>query len=195
MRTLYAGVALLLMCSVLTSCANTSSFSSSPLVKRPTYIYSEQTFNYRGTQVTYIEGGNQKGETIIFLHGVLGDSHTWRLTMKDFEKDYHVMAIDLPGFGKSDKGDHLPLSISYYAEMVREFIQVKDLNQPTLTGVSIGGHVALYYAVNFSETISRAVITGSVGVDRDMTWSDSILYGALWNDFMLRHIFFETEKT
>ncbi len=170
------------------SCAKTPPIENllDPNIRRPDYIYPEQYFDFRDAKVCYIEGGNPEGEPVLFLHGVLGDSHTWRKTMKALEGKYHVYAIDLPGYGKSDKGSHLPMSISYYADLIWEFIRKKKLDHPTIVGVSLSGHIVLYYALNFPETIDRAVVAGSVGVDREMRWYENIHYAVQWNDFVIK---------
>jgi pimeloyl-ACP methyl ester carboxylesterase len=170
----------------LISCAHSS--NNHNYSRRPDYIYPEKFFTYRDAKVCYIEGGNPEGKPVIFLHGVLGDSHTWRLTMKVMEKDYHVYAIDLPGYGKSEKGAHLPMSISYYAELIHDFIEMKHLDHPVLVGASLSGHIVLYYALNFPETISKAAVAGSVGVDPKMRWYEEIQYAHLWNDFVIKRV-------
>jgi len=176
---------LLISISFLNACAH-SPQPPDRMIGRPDYIYSEKYFKYQETRVVYIEGGNKSGQSIIFLHGVLGTSHTWRLTMKALAEDYHVIAIDLPGYGKSEKGGHLPLTISYYANLIHEFIEWKDLEESVLVGTSLGGHIALYYAINFPYTISKAVVVGTVGVDRDMKWYEDITYALLWNEPVLK---------
>ena len=152
---------------LIASCAYTPPAENikDPRIRRPAYIYPEKYFEYNGAKVCYIEDGNPEGNPVIFLHGVLGDSHTWRLTMKALEKEYRVFAIDLPGYGKSDKGARLPMSISYYAELIYDFIKMKRLDHPTVVEASLGGHIVLYYAINFPETIKSAAVVGSVGID------------------------------
>ena len=168
---------------LFTSCAHSPQVS--PRVKRPTYIYPERYFDYKGAKVCYVDAGKPDGEPIIFLHGVLGDIHLWRKTMKALEKDYRVLAIDLPGYGKSDKGEQIPMSISYYAGVIHEFIELKQLKKPALAGVSLSGHIVLYYALNFPDEISKAVVAGSVGVDREMKWYEEMEYAALWHNFII----------
>ena len=178
---------LFLVSFIFVSCAH-DFVSYNPDAKRPDYIYPEQFFHYRGAKVCYIEGGNPRGKPVIFLHGVLGDIHTWRLTMKALERDFHVFAIDLPGYGKSDKGARLPMSISYYAELIYDFIKKKRLGHPTVVGASLSGHIVLYYAINFPETLRSAVVVGSVGIDPEMRWYEEVQYANLWNDFVIKRV-------
>ncbi len=168
------------------SCAHSSQVS--PQVKRPAYIYPERSFDYKGAKVCYVDAGKPDGEPIIFLHGVLGDVHLWRKTMKALEKDYRVLAIDLPGYGKSDKGEQIPMSISYYAGLIHDLIELKQLKKPVLAGVSLSGHIVLYYALNFPDEIGKAVVVGSVGVDREMRWHEELEYAALWHNFIIDKI-------
>ena len=176
---------ILLAVFIFSSCAHQGAVPET-LVKRPTYIYPEKYFNYNGARICYVDAGKRDGQPVIFLHGVLGDIHTWRKTMKALEKDYRVIAIDLPGYGKSDKGAQIPMSISYYTEMIRHFAEIKHLEKPSLVGVSLSGHIVLYYALNFPHEINKAVVVGAVGVDREMRWYEQIEYAALWNDFIIK---------
>jgi len=181
--------AVCLLPCVLSACVRFDNRDGVKYVRAP-YSYAEKYFNYDGARVCYIEDGNRSGEPIIFIHGITEDSNVWRLTMKALEKDYHVIGIDLPGYGKSEKGAHLPLSISWYSGMIQSFVGRKKLGRVTLVGNSIGGHIVLYTALNYPQILSRAVLVGSTGVDRDMNWYEWMAYTFLWNNLPMKNILY-----
>jgi pimeloyl-ACP methyl ester carboxylesterase len=98
------------------------------------------------------------GETIVFLHGLLGSSKSWAFQFERLSRNYRVVAWDAPGFGQSEM---VPASIDAYAETLREF--VANVGQPnvSLVGHSMGGTVATRLAATFPELVSRLVLSCS----------------------------------
>jgi pimeloyl-ACP methyl ester carboxylesterase len=72
-----------------------------------------------GIKAYYEESG--KGEPICLLHGFSASSHTWRKIVPVLSKDFHVYALDLKGFGKSDKPYDGDYSIWAFVDWVNEF--------------------------------------------------------------------------
>ncbi len=84
-----------------------------------------------------------QGRPILLLHGFASSSYTWHAIIPELAKNHRVIAIDLRGFGASDKplDDHY--SIEDQAEAVRAFIEQEDLRNLTIIGHSFGGGVTL----------------------------------------------------
>lgn len=53
-------------------------------------------------KVSYYEGGSQGAETVVLVHGFGADKSTWLWFARELTERYHVIAVDLPGFGDSD---------------------------------------------------------------------------------------------
>lgn len=109
--------------------------------------YGQLSFRSRG-----------EGETIVFLHGLLGSSKSWAFQFEHFSLNYWMIAWDAPGFGQSEM---VPASIDAYVEALREF--VANIGQPkvSLVGHSMGGTVAACFATTFPELVSRLVLSCS----------------------------------
>lgn len=78
----------------------------------------------QGIKIHYVESGNPKNKLMVFVHGFPEFWYSWRHQLKEFSKDYHVIAIDQRGYAESDK----PTRVSDYHmdEMVsdlREFVR------------------------------------------------------------------------
>lgn len=107
----------------------------------------------------YIEtkGGE---ETILLLHGLFGSLSNFTGLMNSFGKKYNVVAPVLPVL-------ELPLfkvSVSAIAEYVNGFIQHKGFSKTHLVGNSLGGHVALVYALENPSKVKSLTLTGSSGL-------------------------------
>jgi pimeloyl-ACP methyl ester carboxylesterase len=88
-----------------------------------------------------------KGEPILLLHGFGASTYTWRYIRNDLARTHRVIAVDMKGFGRSDK----PLDTAYspldQARQIADLVQQRDLRRLTLVGHSYGGAVALAAAL------------------------------------------------
>jgi pimeloyl-ACP methyl ester carboxylesterase len=87
------------------------------------------------------------GPTVLLIHGFGTNTFTWRHVMPDLARDHRVIAVDLKGFGKSDKPIDEHYSARDQAELLIELILARDLRNLTLIGHSFGGGVALLLAL------------------------------------------------
>lgn len=111
-------------------------------------------------KINYEEIGN--GEPLILLHGWKNDLMVWNsitLTLGS----YRVIAIDLPGFGKSDFPSR-PWAVKDYAEFLKAFLDKIEISKTNLIGHSFGGRVAIKFSVLFPEKVSKLVLIDSGGI-------------------------------
>lgn len=63
-----------------------------------------QIFNsFQGINIHYVAKGDPKNPLIIFVHGFPEFWFSWRYQLNEFGKDYYAVALDLRGYGQSDK--------------------------------------------------------------------------------------------
>jgi pimeloyl-ACP methyl ester carboxylesterase len=98
------------------------------------------------------------GETIVFLHGLLGSSKSWAFQFERLSRNYRMIAWDAPGFGQSEM---VPVSIDAYAEALGEFVRNVGRPKVSLVGHSMGGTVAARFAATFPDLVSRLVLSCS----------------------------------
>ena len=115
-----------------------------------------------GGRVAVYRAGPADAEAIVLVHG-LGTpaARDWGLVIPALARRYQVIALDLPGFGNSSKGNY------YYTP--DSFARALDavLKQParfTLVGHSMGAGVAIAYAAAHPERVSHLVLVDAAGV-------------------------------
>jgi len=98
-------------------------------------------------QLSYHEYGDPKNKTLLFLHGFGESKETWRFLTPKLSENYHLVLVDLKGFGDSPKIKDDAYSVYDHAHVVASFLKNKNLKEVTLVGRSFGGGVALVLAL------------------------------------------------
>lgn len=88
------------------------------------------------------------GRPLLLLHGFGASTYTWRRLVPLLDDHYRVIAVDMKGFGQSDKPLDERYSLRDQAEVIATFIRRMDLKRLTLIGHSFGGGVALLLALD-----------------------------------------------
>lgn len=106
----------------------------------------------------YIEEG--EGEVLVLLHGLMGALSNWEEVIKEFSTRYKVIIPMLPLY-------EMPIittGVKSLSSFLAKFVKFKNLNDFTLIGNSLGGHVALLYVLNHPEKVKTMVLAGSSGL-------------------------------
>ena len=107
---------------------------------------------------TYIEEG--EGEILLLLHGLFGALSNWKDVLDRFSGNYKVVIPMMPIY----EMPVLSTSVKGLAKFVDSFVRHKKYERVTLLGNSLGGHVALVYAVNHLDRVHAMMLTGSSGL-------------------------------
>lgn len=103
------------------------------------------------------EMGDASKPTILFVHGWPTNWREFEKTMEILSNNYHVLALDLPGIGKSIMpiNSYSKCNISSY---IFELIKNLELKNVTLVGSDIGGQIVYSFLKKYPEILSHAVI-------------------------------------
>ncbi|XP_028413481.1 epoxide hydrolase 4-like [Dendronephthya gigantea] len=107
----------------------------------------------------YVANGDVGQPLMLFLHGFPEFWYSWRYQLKEFCKDYRAVAVDLRGYGFSDKPEKTSLyKINYLAEDVKEIVEALGYTSCTLVGHDWGGLISWSVAHRFPEIVDKLVI-------------------------------------
>ena len=122
-----------------------------------------------GLNVRYVDAG--EGPVVLLLHGLADSLISWYCNI-DFLADagYRVIALDLPGFGKSDKPSHLEYDPGSAADFVYDFCQELGIEKLSLVGNSAGGLIAGLFALEHPTVVEKLVLVDSAGLGRKVSW-------------------------
>ncbi|MGD1892024.1 MAG: alpha/beta fold hydrolase [Cyclobacteriaceae bacterium] len=97
-----------------------------------------------------------EGPPLIILHGIFGTSDNWQTFGKQLASDYQVFLIDQRNHGLSPHSD--TFDYPSMAEDLQQFIQQHQLGTPIILGHSMGGKVAMFYAIKYPDKFSKLVV-------------------------------------
>lgn len=110
--------------------------------------------------ISYTTSGN--GDPIVLVHGWPTSSFLWRNMHPTLSKRYQVIAIDLPGFGDSDKPLDASYSLNFYVKVFDDFLSHLGLSKINLVVHDLGGPIGLLWAVRNKEKVSRLVLLNTL---------------------------------
>jgi pimeloyl-ACP methyl ester carboxylesterase len=115
-----------------------------------------------------------EGEAIILLHGGNSCIEIWSLNINELAKHYRVYALDMVGHGLSDKpvADY---SLDYQLGFLQSFMDALNINRATLIGNSMGGSIALKFAIQCPQRVDKLVLVSSFGLGRETDFFKRIL--------------------
>lgn len=119
----------------------------------------EHTQIVKGLKINYKETG--QGATIVLIHGWGSDLSVFDKIQTFLQKDFHVISIDLPGFGKSDPPTEV-WGVYDYTSFIEEFFKIKNISQPILAGHSYGGRISILYASR--NPVKKLILIDSAGI-------------------------------
>lgn len=127
------------------------------------YLYGvEYQHLENGQRIAYIDKG--KGEPLILIHGLGSYIPAWKQNIVALSKNHRVIALDLPGFGKSSK-DAENYSIPFFAETVMQLQESLNIPKATWVGHSMGAQVAMEGALSHPQKISTLVLLAPAGFE------------------------------
>ncbi len=113
-------------------------------------------------EIVYIEGG--RGDTVLLIHGFTADKDNWTRFAKSLTPDFHVVALDLPGFGESSKIPERSYNIAAQVLRLDQFVSELKLEKFHIAGNSMGGTISGCYAAHFPDKVLTLALFNTGGV-------------------------------
>lgn len=123
----------------------------------------EKTANIFGAKINFVEAGDPAKPTVILLHGLGGSVANWAFNIPALAANYHVVAIDQLGFGKSDR-PMIKYRVGTYVDFLDKFMSETKIDKATLVGNSLGGWIAALAAIKYPNRVERLVLVDAAGL-------------------------------
>ena len=147
------------------------------------YPFEEQSFNFRGHNIVYIDSGS--GPPLVFLHGQASDLLNFDPVYPLFVSGNRVIALDYPGFGKSDKPE-IMFSEEFLVDLLDSLFDKVDIKSANLIGHSYGGYVSMVYASARPERVNSMVLVSPAGIQKFNSFMTTAMRSAFTIETILK---------
>jgi pimeloyl-ACP methyl ester carboxylesterase len=144
----------------------------------------ERYISLDNTRVRYWCAG-EEGVPVLLVHGFGASVEWWERNVTALAARHRVYAFDLPGFGRSERLQE-PLSLPLTVGFLRRFLDALDIPRAHVVGNSLGGLIAMQFAVQFPDAVDRLVLVGSAGFARQVHWVFRLLSMPLLGHWLAR---------
>lgn len=115
-----------------------------------------------GRKICYYDVG--RGPVLVLVHGVGGDADQWAFCFEALAASRRVIALDLMGFGRSDK-PLIDYRIAGFVEVLEQFLRALGIERACLLGHSLGGWIVAAFALQFPKMVDKLILNDATGID------------------------------
>lgn len=127
------------------------------------------------TRVSYFDAGATDAPVVLLIHGLQDEADTWRHVFAPLSQQHRVIALDLPGFGRSDKAGR-KFTVPFFVDTIVEMLDRLGIYYATLVGNSLGGMIAESIALQHAARVSRLVLVdGTIAIVERPATNHSLL--------------------
>lgn len=147
-----------------------------------------KTIEVNGINIFYREAGSKDKPTILLLHGYPTSSYMFRNLIRDLADDYHLVAPDYPGYGKSDQPLMRDFDYTFdnLAQVVDEFLSALNIDRYSIYLMDYGAPVGYRIATKHPERVQGLIIQNGNAYEDGLTdfWTPLRNY---WNDYTIEN--------
>ena len=147
-----------------------------------------KTVEVDGVEIFYREAGDSSNPTILLLHGYPTSSHMFRNLIEDLSGEYHLLAPDYPGFGRSEQPPMAEFEYTFdnMAKVVEGFIEAKDVKKFSIYLMDYGAPIGYRIASKYPEKVETLIVQNGGAYEEGLKefWDPIKKY---WNEYTVEN--------
>jgi pimeloyl-ACP methyl ester carboxylesterase len=140
--------------------------------------YGREVKLQNGLCLYVYDAGPRDAPAIVLVHGLGDDADTWRHVVEPLAQAQRVVALDLPGFARSDK-PRRAYTLDFFCATVLALLDALAIRRATLVGSSLGGMIAHTLAITNPDRVERLLLVDGGLVTRGQKLNPAMLLGLL----------------
>lgn len=169
---------------------------SKKILSKHGHSIDQLTIEAGSIKTYYLHAG--QGKPVIFLHGAGGGSLVWLPLISSIAKEFEVFVPDIPGYGESDKPE-ASYDKAFFSKWLLHFFEARGIKKASIVANSMGGAVAMQFALDCPRRVEKLVLAGSCGFGLQGMSKRAFLSMMISNIFptattikgLLRHLIFK----
>jgi len=137
---------------------------SGPMQFAPTLAHAARRLRLpSGLTLAYLDAGAADASAVLLVHGMQDEADTWRHVVQPLAQTHRVVAVDLPGFGRSDK-PHRRYDVPFFAATLLALLDALHIERAHLVGNSLGAMICDWIAMRRPERVTRLTLVDGTAV-------------------------------
>ncbi len=128
------------------------------------YGFKVKKVKIRNINLAVIDEG-KSDQVLLLVHGLGSNAKGWIKNIPELAKKYRVIAIDLAGYGKSDKG-YYQYTLPFHSTVLIELLDALNIKKATFVGHSMGGQISMVTALNHPMRVDKLVLISPAGFEK-----------------------------
>lgn len=124
-------------------------------------LFADDIYTKNG-HISYSESGH--GQTIVLIHAFPTDQQLWVPQIEGLNKYFHIITIDLWGFGHSEATDGKAIPMDNYAEEIKQLLDKLHIQNAIIAGESMGGYIALAFLKNYPDKTAGLILSDTQAI-------------------------------
>jgi len=120
-------------------------------------------------------GVEGEGDPLLFVHGLLASSAMWKRVLASAGGGRPGIAVDLPGFGGSDRPWPWDYTVEGQAGSLEAFMDARGIPRAVLVGNSLGGAATMLLAARRPDRVTALVLVDSASARTPVPWPVAVL--------------------
>jgi len=148
---------------------------------RDVVFHSEHSYfiDVDGVRVHYQEAGDVNAPAMVLIHGFTSSTLVWsKVFLRLAEAGYRVIALDMLGYGYTDKPRNGEYTIEGQARLVIRLLDALGIPRAIIVGSSYGGAVAATCALDYADRVEKVILIGAVNNNRPLAFMLMRLFGS-----------------
>lgn len=132
-------------------------------LERQYTVRNSRFIEVRDSRIHYAEEGAPENPTLLFIHGTYSSLHTWDGWVEELADRYHIVRLDMPGFGLTGPRQNGEQTFEYAIETIGDFADALGLSDVTAVGNSLGGGIAWRLSLDRPDLVDRLILIDAGG--------------------------------
>jgi pimeloyl-ACP methyl ester carboxylesterase len=143
-----------------------------------------------GTRIAYVDSApGSQADPIVLVHGLQDEADSWRHVFQPLARLRRVLALDLPGFGRSDKRARR-YSLEFFAGMVQRWLDALDIKRASFMGNSMGAMISEQIALTQPGRVrDLTLVAGTLVITRQPAGPSGALFRRLFANWLDKRYF------
>ena len=127
------------------------------------FIISATVFAKVDTKmISYTDVGS--GQPIVLIHAFPTDQRLWKPQQDDLKKSFRIITIDLQGFGQAEPADGNAITMTEYADEVKQLLDKLHIQKAVIGGESMGGYIALAFLQKYPVAVEGLILSDTQAI-------------------------------